>query len=319
MFQKKKFHFLTFLFLICSFAKAQNISETVSPEKMYAPVLFFDSGEDAPLTSVDSLLAHNVNIEQRKIFFGKKILKTKIAISDLSQYDDSAVSGKREKRIVFLQTNNFVTAFDSIVYTHKIQLTDFLYIQYWFFYSFNNVKGISQNSLFQKCGNHQGDWEHISLKINLPKFKDAVKTGNYFAAIDEIYFSQHARNQYTERTFKKPSDEEVFFDGTHVKVYIARGSHASYSEPHKGKGYELMKMFGKPFYDIADGKGVTLNTRDHLVDITTQPWSKFSGKWGEITCDVCDIIECLSNSSNDGPFGPLQHKPYDSKSDWFEK
>lgn len=319
MFQKKIFSIPFFLFLICASTNAQSIPEKVSPEQIYAPILFFDSGEDAPLTSVDSLLAHNVNIEQRRKIFGKRILKAKIDLSDLSHYNDSLVSRKSNKQVFFLQTNSFVTKFDSIVYTHKILIDNFLYLQYWFFYSFNDVKGISPSHLFQKCGNHQGDWEHISLKINLSKFTEAQETGSYLSAIEEIYFAQHARNQYSERKFKKTYDSDVFFSGTHVEVFIARGSHASYSQPNKGKGFELMKIFGKQYYDIADGKGISLNTSTHLIDMATQPWSKFAGKWGEITCDICNILEWFSDASNDGPFGPLQHKPYDSKSDWFER
>ena len=96
---------------------------------------------------------------------------------------------------------------------------------------------------------------------------------------------------------------------------MARGTHATYSEAHTGNGYLLGNVAGIKLYDKADGKGTVLKSINHLVDLNTQPWNKYAGRWGKISNDICNIAEWVSDASNDGPIGPYYKESYD-KTDW---
>ncbi len=78
-------------------------------------------------------------------------------------------------------------------------------IQYWFFYAFNGGD----------LNRHEGDWEMIQV----------VLTGGQPS---EVMFSQHYAGQ-------KARWSQVDKEGEHVKVYVARGSHANYIKPYAGK------------------------------------------------------------------------------------
>ncbi len=280
-------------------------------EEVYAPTLFFDSGEKDPLTTVEAFMQVGPTLQGRKGIKRYKIIKEKPTLEDLAQNTSKKVKIDGDEYELMLQTKAQVSRYEGVVYTRKLQKNDFTYIQYWFFYSFNDTSSLGGNAITRKCGNHQADWEHISLKINTAKFEAAKDDEGYLKAIEELYFSQHGKGQNDERKFRKTKDKEVHFEGTHVKAYPARGSHATYYEPHKGPGYLLIKTLG--LYDHADGKGIALKSQGHLIDLPSQPWSKYAGRWGEISDDICNLAEWFSDASNDGPPGPIQQLP---GSDW---
>ena len=78
-------------------------------------------------------------------------------------------------------------------------------IQYWFFYAFNGGD----------LNRHEGDWEMIQV----------VLSGEQPT---QVMFSQHYAGQTA-------TWNQVEKEGDHVKVYVARGSHANYIKPYSGK------------------------------------------------------------------------------------
>lgn len=313
---KKKIISLSFLLLSVGCSTITNIdnqnisinsiqNENKTIEIIYSPILNFDSQEAHHITSIEKYVETGLNLKgKNKIRLSKKI-KNIIDTNDLSNYTNKEL----ENYTLYLDTDNKVSDFERKVYTRKILKDNYIYLQYWFFYSYNDTKGIGGNFLIHKCGNHQADWEHIGIKINNQKFNNAKNESEYISAIDEIYFSQHARNSHKERKFKKPTDKDVSFVGTHVNTFTARGTHATYSEPHQDKGYFLHNILGMKLYDKADGRGLRFESENYLQDLESSPWSKFGGKWGKISDDYCSIAEWFTDASNDGPYGPLQQLP----------
>jgi hypothetical protein len=79
-----------------------------------------------------------------------------------------------------------------------------IYIDYWWFVRFNEY-----------LPDHEGDWEGVTVAL----VPDANPT------VDYVAFSAHGA------AYRYPPGVATFSGGTHVRVYVARGSHASYPRP----------------------------------------------------------------------------------------
>lgn len=254
-----------------------------------------------------------ISLEGKKKIGSYKVLKDKISGQDLANYINPKVRIENDEYQLMIQTKDQISKYDEVVYTRKTIKNNYTYIQYWFFYSYNDIKSTGGISLIHKCGNHQADWEHISVKVNNSLFKNAKNDSDYLKAVEGFYFSQHNKGQHDERKFRKIGDKGLNIEGTHVKAYPARGTHATYFEPHVDKGYLLTNLLGMKLYDKADGKGTIFKTQGHFVSLENSIWSKYGGKWGKISDDICSIAEWFSSASNDGPIGPMQQN---SGIDW---
>jgi hypothetical protein len=132
------------------------------------------------------------------------------------------------------------------VYAHVDSLTST--IQYWFFYAFNGGD----------LNRHEGDWEMIQV----------VLSGGQPT---EVMYSQHYSGQ-------SALWRQVDKDGDHVKVYVARGSHANYIKPYSGK-------IGFASDDVGDNgkilKPKILQSDGYIIEpLESQPWLDFAGHWG---------------------------------------
>ena len=116
-------------------------------------------------------------------------------------------------------------------------------IQYWFFYAFN---GGDMNR-------HEGDWEMIQV----------VLSGEQPT---QVMFSQHYAGQTA-------TWNQVEKEGNHVKVYVARGSHANYIKPYSGK-------IGLASDTVGDNGKVLPPTEYTIEVLADQPWLAFAGSWG---------------------------------------
>jgi hypothetical protein len=139
-------------------------------------------------------------------------------------------------------------------------------IQYWFFYAFNGGD----------LNRHEGDWEMIQV----------VLSGGQPS---EVMFSQHYAGQ-------KATWEQVEKDGDHVKVYVAKGSHANYIKPYSGK-------VGLASDTVADN-GRILRPADYTIEVlSTQPWLTFGGRWGWTGVDQSTTAQAALLGEA-GPNGP---------------
>lgn len=140
-------------------------------------------------------------------------------------------------------------------------------IQYWFFYAFN---GGSLNR-------HEGDWEMIQVMFSAEQ-------------PTQVMYSQHYAGQTA--TWK-----QVEKQGDHVKVYVARGSHANYIKPYSGK-------IGLASDDVGDNGKTLRPITDYSVEILKdQPWLNFAGHWGWAGTNQSQAAE-TAILGEAGPNGP---------------
>ena len=114
------------------------------------------------------------------------------------------------------------------VYAHVDSLNNV--IQYWFFYAFNGGD----------LNRHEGDWEMIQV----------VLSGEQPV---EVMYSQHNAGQTATWS-------QVEKDGEHVKVYVAKGSHANYIKPYSGK-------VGLASDTVADNGKILRPVTDYTIEI----------------------------------------------------
>jgi hypothetical protein len=102
-------------------------------------------------------------------------------------------------------------------------------------------------------------------------------------------FSQHYSGQ-------KAQWSQVEKEGEHVKVYVARGSHANYIKPYSGK-------VGLASDTVADN-GRILRPVDYTIEVlNTQAWLSFGGRWGWTGVDESATAEAAILGEA-GPNGP---------------
>lgn len=175
------------------------------------------------------------------------------------------------------------------------------FIQYWFFYPYNDFKGVS---------GHEGDWEHVTVVVE--KSREIAVS---------MYFSQHLGGRLLPVNPSPESGERVtFVDGTHPVVYSAIGSHACYPRAgqwdvafpfppmdlpleqalhdallhdHTGDGGPRWQTWERPLVNIGE--------KDHPMN--NQTFTFYGGRWGDIGTNLGKA----SPSWTLGPVGPTFH------------
>lgn len=129
--------------------------------------------------------------------------------------------------------------------------------QYMFYYPYNGKIGGG--------GAHEGDWEMITVRVNMDTEK-----------IVSIYMAVHSG----EGKWYQPN--QCQFSNGHVVVYSAKHSHASYPRAKRYKRKLLPS-------DYTNNKGPIWNCYKNVVYVGTinkpkknQEWIQYSGYWGEI-------------------------------------
>ena len=143
------------------------------------------------------------------------------------------------------------------IYGHAVRdAAGDLWLQYWFFYYYNN-------KAFLFMGLHEGDWEMIQLRLSAAREPD------------EATYAQHSGG---ERAAWADLEQDDGPDGAVPVVYSARGSHASYFR--RGTYPEAPIV---PDQNDAGGPRV----RPELVVIGDEspPWAAWPGRWGSTRAD----------------------------------
>jgi hypothetical protein len=157
------------------------------------------------------------------------------------------------------------------IYGHAVRdSADALWLQYWFFYYYNN-------KAFLFMGLHEGDWEMIQLRLGADGEPDAAT------------YAQHSGG---ERAAWSDLELDNSAEGPVPFVYSARGSHASYFR--RGTYPEAPVV---PDHNDAGGPRV----RPQLVVIGDQSpsWAAWPGRWGSTRAD--------GPIGSNSPPGPRQH------------
>jgi len=152
------------------------------------------------------------------------------------------------------------------VYAHVDSINNA--IQYWFFYAFNGGD----------LNRHEGDWEMIQV----------VLSGEQPV---EVMYSQHHSGQTA--TWNQAEK-----DGEHVKVYVAKGSHANYIKSYSGK-------VGLASDTVGDNGKILRPITDYTIEILeNEPWLNFAGRWGWYGADESQSAEA-EILGEAGPNGPM--------------
>lgn len=131
---------------------------------------------------------------------------------------------------------------------------DYDLVSYWWFMGYNITPKVAKVI----GGNHQGDWEHVTLLIRSNEL-----VGCFFSAHEHP-----PRFVAADRLAKAGANKRVV-------VYCARGTHASYATPGDYKLPLGLK-------DRARGGGVAWNVSRLLKKLDDQPWKDYAGAWGEV-------------------------------------
>ena len=145
-----------------------------------------------------------------------------------------------------------------------------LWLQYWFFYYYNN-------KAFLGIGLHEGDWEVMQVRL------DRLNKPNV------LTYSQHregARASWTD------VQRAATPDGPVPVVYPARGSHACYFRPGVHNEAPVVP-------DYNDAKGPRIRPTVVVISDGGPPWVRWPGRWG--STPRRNYLE------SDSPRGPMRH------------
>ncbi len=247
-------------------------SEEMQLASTYEPYLHFAAGEKFFPTDA------NYHIQNSDLYMKTGDTNTLIdpapTVASIEQYQtenyflNNTLGGSKEIAQDYKQRRQI---FGDKIYAHVTKEAGFTVVQYWFFYAFN------PGTLNQ----HQGDWEMIQIVL------DSTETPQY-----AVYSQHHAGEMAEWKDVEKA-------DGTHPRVYVALGSHASYFNPYQGRiGIES---------DIV-GNAYTLKPEDLEIILlgekglgnhpSAQDWLEFGGRWG----NWARLIDSSIGAA--GPSGP---------------
>jgi hypothetical protein len=261
---------IVLIFLFPLFSGSSSAQEYITD---YAPVLYFEGEETCYPITVDyhienSNLYEVGNSEPIEYQPDSSILSLYIDESNLDRYylDNQKGSPDNPNGII----NHYKEQESSLgynVYYNIYSNEDTTVLQYWMFYAFNNGE----------LNKHEGDWEmvQIVLENDNPVW---------------VTYSQHHLGQWA-------TWDQVEKENGHIKVFVARGSHANYLRSYSG-------VLGLS-RDFVGSNGKVLEYDDYtLTPLESEDWIDFVGRWGE--CDGEDIVKFISSDAlgRCGPPGP---------------
>lgn len=142
-----------------------------------------------------------------------------------------------------------------------------LWLQYWLWYFYNDYR------LAASYGLHEGDWELVQLRL-----------GGAGDTPDRAVYAQHGQAE------ARPWDR-VSVEGDRPKVYVARGSHASY--------FRAGVFQTEAWADVCDGGRRSPEPTLLLVGEHPRDWAGWPGRWGDTKSGGLD--KALESPSPDGP------------------
>ncbi len=239
----------------------------------YAPILYFESEENCYPIDVQYQIQNSYLYDVGNPFV---ILTspTKLKISAYSSetykdyYLDNQLGNLDDFEQIIRSAESWESSNGNVVYYHNSvdNSTGEEIIQYWMFYAFNDGE----------LNKHEGDWEMVQV------FFEGGQPSM-------VGYSQHHSGQ-------KATWNQVEKEGNHIKVYVARGSHANYLRSYSGK-------FGIAS-DIVGANGKILNPDDYqLIDLDSELFTNYIGKWGVVSTNEDNAIES-SILGQAGPEGP---------------
>lgn len=240
--------------------------------EQYAPILYFVDGEQCFPVNISYALDNSYLFEVGN----PTPLSTAPTAEMLSTYSSDGYYLDNQRGSVSVGDKGIENDYQNnllnlgyTVYTHVDTSTNS--IQYWFFYAFNGGD----------LNRHEGDWEMVQIVLSNGQ-------------PSEVMFSQH-------HTGQKATWDQVDKEGDHVKVYVARGSHANYIRSYSGKvglASDIVADNGKVL------KPDTLQSGGYNITLLEdQPWLSFGGHWGWVGTNQSTAAQAAILGEA-GPQGP---------------
>lgn len=225
-------------------------------------------------------------------------------------------------------------------YGRVVRQNDWIVLQYWFFYPFNNWR-----SGFFGVNDHEGDWEMISIYCS---YSDG-RGENVIDCISPTWVAYASHDFSGDDLRRHWDDPEVEKIGEHPVIYTGAGSHASYFQPgeylaelelpflnplaealenikrvwtnllrqsvrqNNGPGLQVFRI---PFVDYARGDGFSLGPGQDRewqpVALNPTPsWVKnYRGLWGLYARDPV--------AGENAPGGPMYNRDGSVRSSWYD-
>jgi hypothetical protein len=222
-------------------------------------------------------------------------------------------------------------------YGRVVHQGNWLVLQYWFFYAFNNWR-----SGFFGTNDHEADWEMICIYLSDAALEKDVKP-------EWVAYASH--DNHGDDLRRHWNDAEVEKIDDHPVIYVGAGSHASYfrsgeymtelpmpflapvikiieriqnlwrkllnmDDEEEGES-KLLNILRIPFVDYARGDGLTVGHQqekswDEPVLIEPPPaWvQNYRGLWGLFTGDPF--------AGEDAPAGAMHNRDGSIRSSWYD-
>ncbi|KAJ3693132.1 hypothetical protein LUZ60_012227 [Juncus effusus] len=146
-------------------------------------------------------------------------------------------------------------------------------IAMWVFCPFNGpgtVKIGTVNIPIGKIGQHVGDWEHFTLRVN-----------NFNGELWSVYYSQHSGGIWVD------TSELEFYSGNKAAVYSSKNGHASfpysglYLQGNKGIGVGIRNDSARSDFKLDSSKNYQIVAVEYLGGDVAEPhWLNFMREWG---------------------------------------
>ncbi len=289
-------------------------AQTIDPASLarrYAPIIVHDSAESSPLSSAEAQLELGVHLRGD---CASDIPPIRLQSANFWQDSEVQQIAQNCKNLA-LDFGRQIAPPQAILYYHLVESGLYISLSYWMFYSWNSTAHMG-NPLVTQCGSHEGDWEHIAIRLDRQLLANAQSEADFQQAINDLYFAQHNRAQNRKNKYYRPSNSRLRFTGNQIQVYPALGTHASLPWPGK---WPLITLMGQTLFDSNDGKGLKVKTAA-LLPLQQMHWFNYPGKWGADQHDHCNLLEHYSSASNDGANGPGHGNKIRShiEGDWFD-
>jgi len=111
------------------------------------------------------------------------------------------------------------------LYFHCYYDYPYYFLQYWYFFTMNDIQSHTLNSTY-----HEGDWEHVSLKL--------IRENDLFRPLYTNFYQHEGGHTHNVQNCWWSSNNDYSYAGiqqgydenhTHLHVWLARNSHASYN------------------------------------------------------------------------------------------
>jgi hypothetical protein len=179
----------------------------------------------------------------------------------------------------------------SVAYFHISEIAGVRYVQYWFFYRFNDSTAL--NVIANGKDQHQGDWEGVTV---------AIGNSNPAGRILWVSYSEH-RAWY--RYDASDLENHGALDGTHPLVFPAQGTHANYPDTCDS-GCPNWDVYGIDGFEGSHDGGLEYANNDDgecaascLIDITHTDWwgpdasghEQWGVPWGLFACHCTGLLD----------------------------